>query len=521
MRLAKRVLLILLALLVVLPAPLLYFGYAQPRLHGVVMETVKPQFSWAGFADGSFQTAYANWFNQRFALRDLFIRLNNQLYYSVFDKSYMGDVLIGKQRQLYGRGYVDEYCGIRLPLPEPEQQELVRRMASVQQLLQQRGITFVVLVTPSKPDVVPQDLPDDYCNGRTRHPRNYDRMLPLMQAAGIQVVDTQQLILQQQRAGEWPLFPRGGLHWNSLGASGAVNALLERIAQLRGLPAGGLQLQSVTLGDRPIGEDKDLASVLNLWRPDDRYPIPLPQFAVGQPDAVKPLSMFMVGGSFSWLPLELIAQHRLLDLVNFHFYYRGQQVVYVDGRWRKVAANTDITQLDYANYVLRHDVVGLEINVEAFSYPHAKDFLHDLEYNLMNKTAKTVPAASVASPRSTLGPGWYDAEVAQGVERRWMDGEASIVLFADAAREAALQFQATSFFRPRNCQVYLNDRLVGETVVPAGAMPQFSWRLALRQGANRLRIVTTPGGETPASVTDSQDQRVLALLLQELRIRYR
>ena len=114
-----------------------------------------------------------------------------------------------------------------------------------------------------------------------------------------------------------------------------------------------------------------------------------------------------------------------------------------------------------------------------------------------------------------------DAEVAQGVERRWMDGEASIVLFADAAREAELQFSATSFFRPRNCQVYLNDRLVGETVVPAGAMPQFSWRLALRQGANRLRIVTTPGGETPASVTDSQDQRVLALLLQELRIRYR
>lgn len=521
MRLAKRVLLILLALLVVLPAPLLYWGFAQPRLHGVVMETVKPQFSWAAVADGSFQTAYANWFNQRFALRDLFIKLNNQLYYSLFDKSYMGDVLIGKNRQLYGRGYVDEYCGIRLPLPESEQQELVRRMETVQQLLQQRGISFVVLVTPSKPDVVPQDLPDNYCAGRTLRPRNYDRMLPLMQAAGIHVVDTQQLILQQQRTGEWPLFPRGGLHWNSLGASGAVNALLERIAQLRGLPAGGLQLQSVKLGDRPMGEDKDLASVLNLWRPDDRYPIPLPQFTVRQPNAVKPLSMFMVGGSFSWLPLELIAQHHLLDLVDFHFYYRGQQVVYVDGRQQKVAATTDITQLDYANYVLQHDVVVLEINTEAFSYPHAKDFLHDLEYNLKNNNAQHAQSVALSSPLLFLGPGWYDAEIAQGAERRWTDGNASIVLFGDAAREAELHFRATSFFRPRNCQVYLNDRLVGETVVPAGAMPEFSWRLALRQGPNRLRILTMPGGEAPASVTDSQDQRILALLVQDVQVRFR
>ena len=520
-QLAKKLGLLLLALLFLLPAPLLYLGFAEPRLHGVVLETVKPPFSWAGFADGSFQSAYADWFNQRFGLRGTLIRLNNQLYYSLFDKSYMGDVLIGKNRQLYGRGYVDEYCGIRLPLPTEQQQELVRRMASVQQLLQQLGITFVVLVTPSKPDVVPQDLPDDYCSGRARHARNYPLMLPLMQAAGIQVVDAQQLILQQQQASGWPLFPRGGLHWNSLGASSAVNALLERIGRLRGLPAGGLRIESVALGDQPIGEDKDLASVLNLWQPDDRFPMPLPQFAVSQPGAVKPLSMFMVGGSFSWLPLELIARHQLLDLVNFHFYYRGQQVVYVDGRWRKVAEATDIAKLDYANYVLRHDVVGLEINVEAFSYPHVKDFLHDLEYNLMNKDAKPLQSAAVSSPRLTLGPGWYDGESVQGVERRWMDGDASIVVFAEAAREAELHFQAASFFRPRNCQVFLNGHLLTELLVPAGEMRRYIWSVSLRPGPNRLRFVVQPAGETPAAAGVSPDQRKLALQFQAIGIRYR
>jgi hypothetical protein len=40
-------------------------------------------------------------------------------------------------------------------------------------------------------------------------------------------------------------------------------------------------------------------------------------------------------------------------------------------------------------------------------------------------------------------------------------------------------------------------------------------------GANRLRIVTTPDGEAPATVTNSQDRRKLALQVQDFQVRFK
>lgn len=537
MRQAKKIFLIFMGVLFILPAPLLFFGIAfpqsgighriiQPKLLGVVMETVQPDFSWQGLAAGTFQDAFAKWFNQRFALREFFIKMNNQLYYSLFDKTYMGDILVGKNRQLYGRGYVDEYCGIRPPMNDVEKKSIIKLMATAQQGLRERGIDFLVIVTPSKPDVMPNDVPKGYCDGRIRYSRNYDGMIPLMQEAGINYVDGQMLTIATQKNTQLPLFTQGGLHWNALGATGTVNAVMEKIGQLKSQTVGSLVIEEVMVDNRPTGADADLANLLNLIIPEDHYSTPHLRIKSQQYRSEQPLSAFMVGGSFSWLPLELISTNRLMEMVNFHYYYRGQHVLYMDGRKKTTSPVTDVTKLDYANYVLRHNVIIVEINTEAFTYPHARDFLKDLTTALQKSKKAAVAEPNEiqiqhdlfdAAGKLLLGPGWYDVEDVKGEKKRWMDGSASIVFFSGQPLEADFSMKVGSFYRQRVCRIYINEKLVSEIAVNTGAPQDIIWEGKLRKGENIIRIVAVPGGDIPAEVLKSVDRRKLALLVKEFQ----
>lgn len=104
-----------------------------------------------------------------------------------------------------------------------------------------RGIAYVFLLAPNKSTVYAEDLPA----GITRAtPTIADRLLPLMRARGVRVVDVRAELhgLAQAGAGReiGDVYSRGDTHWNDAGAYAAYRATVGALAGARSGAGGAL-----------------------------------------------------------------------------------------------------------------------------------------------------------------------------------------------------------------------------------------------------------------------------------------
>src|SRR5689334_6508937 len=80
-----------------------------PKLGGVTAETPLI-LSWSSLRDGSFQKATASRLTEAFVFRPLLIRINNAIRYELFGALTAPQVVSGRNGQLIGENYLDEYC---------------------------------------------------------------------------------------------------------------------------------------------------------------------------------------------------------------------------------------------------------------------------------------------------------------------------------------------------------------------------------------------------------------------------
>ena len=76
------------------------FMRPQYKLHGITTETSQPIFNLNHFKSHDFQKEFEDYLAAAMPLRSLFIRINNQFFYSFFKKSfsYNNQIIIGKSK---------------------------------------------------------------------------------------------------------------------------------------------------------------------------------------------------------------------------------------------------------------------------------------------------------------------------------------------------------------------------------------------------------------------------------------
>ena len=112
-RLIHRILIGLGFLLLFLPAATTnLFG---DGLSGYEPSSPAPEARLRAWWEGDWQSAADQWWKERFGMRFFFVRLNNQVNYSVFDRVYKGgeSLVFGKEDWLYEKPYVYSYCRMR------------------------------------------------------------------------------------------------------------------------------------------------------------------------------------------------------------------------------------------------------------------------------------------------------------------------------------------------------------------------------------------------------------------------
>ena len=340
-------------------------------LRGVV-EPPKPfQWSWQAFANGDNQRAIAYAVTQAVPIRNVLIRVNNQIRYKLFGQFGAPGVLRGNDGHLIEKAYLDEYCARDLVKMEAPARLWASQLKELQNLLESRGHVFIYLITPSKVAHFPEAFVDRYPCASTKHDR--EQKVPvfvaMLKQAGVHVVDG--AALTHSMKGKYPfgMFPQGGVHWNQLAVAYAANALIAEINRQRNTRVIAPLEWTYKVSSNAVGEDRDLLDLLNILLPQPAYTVPVVSYAPRQCGPEAKLDVAVVGGSFIHVLSETLARAACLHgLKSYNYLYYGQRggPNYKILKRRMTAA--DILPIGNA------DIVILEENESIFPNPKGHAF---------------------------------------------------------------------------------------------------------------------------------------------------
>ena len=266
----------------------------------------------------------------------LAVRAKNQFLYSLFGASGVASVVIGRNGQLYEPGYIDEFCGRGAPPDAAALDAWAVRLREAQDRVEALGKSFIYLVTPSKAAQLPHYLP----KGR-RFPAldrgRGEKLAPFraaLEAHRVAYVDGAGLMSEKRGEYSVDFFPRGGTHWNLLGAALALRDITDVLEKAsKGSPFGRFDF-NWAIAPQAEGTDRDLLDLLNLLWPDAHYPTATIVGANAASNCARAPNLLAVGGSFLFEILLDLGQAPCPPASEYWHYFR------LEGRlFRRVGLN--------------------------------------------------------------------------------------------------------------------------------------------------------------------------------------
>jgi hypothetical protein len=97
--------------------------------------------------------------------------------------------------------------------------------------------------------------------------------------------------------------------------------------------------------------------------------------------------------------------------------------------------------------------------------------------------------------------GWHQMELWNRAPASWMKGNATLTIYSDQEMQAILSFFVQSFYTNRTLQVFSQDKLVAESIVPTGPIAM-QIPIDLKRGNNLVRFGVLEGCGSPHDIPE-------------------
>lgn len=212
--------------------------------------------------DGSYQSSLNTWIENHFWGRSAMIKLRSQMLYSFLNESPNRNVVIGKDRYLYEPGYINWELGI-FHAEEGYYTDLVDKLESLQELLNQNGKELFLFITPSKAYFYQDQIPR-YYNLMKTEKKDLELFFEELSQSSLLYFDSTTYIESYSGDGiDAPVFYPTGIHWSFPWAQYAAKGFSEYITENSKWNLSTLK-QNVYAEDEPEWPDADLYQSLNL-----------------------------------------------------------------------------------------------------------------------------------------------------------------------------------------------------------------------------------------------------------------
>ncbi len=304
----------------------LYGAYNKP------VDTTLTLNTWIG---GKYQDKKESFLNENFGLHNYFVRLNNQLDYSLFNKSNAVQVVVGKGDFLFQSEYIDAYFG-RNFVGKEKLEEKYKKLKNIQDHLASQGILLEVVFAPGKGSFYPEFVPDSWSGIKTLS--NYECCRDLCKKFNIRFVDFSSWFLSQKDFSPYDLYPKTGVHWSNYGSLIAFDSLTKHIEHYSNLNLKTFTITNVAFSDSLKDPDNDLGEAMNLLKNIPTFPMPYASYHWIGEDFTKPNALF-IGDSYFWNFYYEGLTNNVFEDCKFWYY---NETVYPESESERKVKNLDL-----------------------------------------------------------------------------------------------------------------------------------------------------------------------------------
>ncbi|MDI1355907.1 MAG: hypothetical protein PSX36_13380 [bacterium] len=323
----------------------------KPNLVGIVISDEKPKFSRADWLDGTYQDEMDEYTSDRWAFKELMVRLNNQFYYDAFNDVRVNNFVSGKDNYVFAEGYIFSAFGDDL-LKESKVSEKLRKAKVVQDTLKRKGIDLIIGLAPGKGEYCVEYIQDKY-----KHPvkgTNHELFVKFAQEYGLNLLDLYDYFGKLKSQAKYPLFTKFGHHWSYYGECLAVELTIRYIEKLRNTDLPDLKWDEVEVIDSARSRDADVLKSMNLYsNPAQNMNLAYPKIMF-EIDSLKNRNRVLVIGDSYWYgPVYMGVSQKCFGFGEFWYYYN--RIVPT----RVVGQKIEVWELDLKEEIEKNQVIML------------------------------------------------------------------------------------------------------------------------------------------------------------------
>lgn len=359
----------------------------QDKLNVIKLPSLKGDISYpsdttinpSNWFSGKYQEEKETYLNSMFGLRSLFVRLNNQIGYSLFNKVNANGVIVGKENYLYEKSYIDAYTGSDF-LGEDSITNTLNNLKFIADNLHKMNKQFILVFAPGKASYYPEYIPDNYLPVLQK--TNYKSFSEGAKKHGLEIIDFNRWFIDNKNKSKYPLYPKYGIHWSIYGCAIAADSIVRKIEQLRHINVPNLYFKTVSL-EKPKDIDYDLADGMNLLFKLNSfkyaYPTVLIENSIGK---IKP-RVLTISDSFYWGMYNM----QISKCFSKHHFWYYNKVVYPESFKQELLTD----HLDLKLEIKNHDVIILmvtEANLKNIGWGSIQNLttLFKTENKIINQT---------------------------------------------------------------------------------------------------------------------------------------
>ncbi len=327
----------------------------------------RPVLSLEKWLKGEYQDHMERYASENVGLRPMFIRIHNQIAYTVHNYARANSIIIGKKNFLHGQAYIDAYVGKDF-IGHDSIREKVFKLKKIQDTLARKNISLAVILAPGKASFYPETIPDRYLkNGKET--TNYEVYLEELQKQQVNHLDLKHWFLQMKDTSRYPLFPKGGIHWSHYGEVLAADTILNYVEQLTQLPFADVVISGMETSRRMRFTDEDIEDGMNLLFDVPDLEMAYPHYRI-EPDTSggKP-KVLAVSDSYYWGMYNWGFSKVALNGGEFWYYHNDIHPAH-DGSPRFVKDENILENLEKHRAVI---LISTDANLYKFAYGFIED----------------------------------------------------------------------------------------------------------------------------------------------------
>lgn len=182
----------------------------------------------------SFISDYEKYFNDNFGFRNILVDVNNRANVQLFHISPITKLIVGKKGWIFYRsesdndGYtINDYQGL-IPFPDDKLERIRLKLELISNQLKEMNIFPLVVIVPNKETIYSEYLPHSI--RKTNNMTRLDQLTEYMRRhSDVHFINLKEDLLTAKS--EYPLYYKGGTHWNQYGAFFGYQRILGYLSQ--------------------------------------------------------------------------------------------------------------------------------------------------------------------------------------------------------------------------------------------------------------------------------------------------